>query len=314
MDTAGLFTRIESTNMNIPHRTLGQTELQVSVLGFGSMGLRGPRTWGVRVASEKLAEQVLNQALDLGVNLIDTAPDYGLAEERIGKYIAHRRDDFVLATKCCCTPVQHADHLEIQHTWNRETLRMNIDQSLQRMRCETIDILKLHGGDAATVQANDLIDEMQRLQSAGKVRFLGVSSSLPQIRQFAALKEFDVFQLPYSCLAPEHGSIMQNLENDGRGIIVRGGIARGGPEAEIQRPELNAVWEQAKLDELLPEGTTKAEFILRCTLAHPACHSTIVGTANLEHLQANARAASRGPLEADIVAEVHRRVAKASAS
>jgi aryl-alcohol dehydrogenase-like predicted oxidoreductase len=279
-------------DMSIPQRTLGRTNLQVSVLGFGSMGLRGPRTWGVRVASEELAEQVLNTALDLGINFIDTSPDYGLAEERIGKYLSHRRDEFILATKCGCTPIQHSNHLEVRHSWTRDTLRGNVDQSLTRLRCEAIDILQLHGGNPHTAQQAGLIDEMQSLQRAGKVRFLGVSSSLPEIIDFAQIAALDVFQLPYSCLIPEHETILRALAADGRGTIIRGGIARGGPEAEIQRPEVNEAWKRAQLDRLLPAGMSKAEFILRQTLSHPACHTTIVGTANLTHLRENAAAAS----------------------
>lgn len=295
--------------MSIPRRFLGRTQLNVSTLGFGSMGLRGPRTWGERVASEQQAEQVLNRVVDLGINLFDTAPDYGLAEERIGKYLAHRRDDWIVATKCGCTPIQHADHLEVRHTWTRPTLRDNVDGSLRRLRTEAIDILQLHGGTAATALAEGLVDEMQALKRAGKVRFLGVSSALPDIEGYAEIAELDVFQLPYSCLNPEHESIMQSLVAQERGVIIRGGIARGGPEAEIQRPEVNAVWERAQLDQLLPAGMSRAELILRYTLSQPACHTTIVGTANLEHLSANAESAARGPLPHDLVQQISQRVA-----
>jgi hypothetical protein len=112
------------------HNTLGRTGLDVTRLGYGSMGLRGPRTWGVRVVSDADADAFLNAVLDAGINFIDTAPDYGLAEERIGRAIGHRRDEFFLATKCGCAPVQHDDHLEIRHVWNRETIERNIADSL----------------------------------------------------------------------------------------------------------------------------------------------------------------------------------------
>ena len=66
-------------------KRLGRTNLEVTQLGYGSMGLRGPRTWGVRVVSEEDADRFLNAVLDAGVNFVDTAPDYGISEERIGR-------------------------------------------------------------------------------------------------------------------------------------------------------------------------------------------------------------------------------------
>ena len=77
-------------------KTLGRTGLEVTQLGYGSMGIRGPRTWGVRVVSEEAADEFLNAVLDSGINFIDTSPDYGISEERIGRYISSRRNEFHL--------------------------------------------------------------------------------------------------------------------------------------------------------------------------------------------------------------------------
>ncbi len=93
---------------------LGRTGLKVSQLGYGSMGLRGPRTWGVRVVGDEQADRFLNAVLDARINFIDTAPDYGVSEERIGRFIGHRRTEFFLATKCGCAYTQYKDHLEIR--------------------------------------------------------------------------------------------------------------------------------------------------------------------------------------------------------
>ena len=82
-------------NSTLPRKTLGRTGFKVTQLGYGSMGLRGPRTWGVRVVDDPTAEEFLNHVLDVGINFIDTSPDYGISEERIGRYIGHRRDEFV---------------------------------------------------------------------------------------------------------------------------------------------------------------------------------------------------------------------------
>ncbi len=287
----------------------GTTTVPVSRLGFGSMGLRGPRTWGIRSVDENQAERVLNAVLDAGINLLDTAPDYGLAEERIGRYLRHRRSQFLLATKCGCDPLQHADHLEVRHTWTADVLRRNLETSLRRLQTDCIDILQFHGGDARTLQQAGLIDLLQSFRQQGKIRWLGISSALPHLPDLLQLAVFDAVQVPWSCLAPQHSDCIIQAAAQGCGLIIRGGIAQGGPDAEIQRPQLNDIWQQAALDDLLPPATSRAQFILRCTLSNPLHHSVIVGTASLQHLAENVAAVAAGPLPAEILQQVTLRVA-----
>jgi len=288
--------------------TLGRTGLEVTRLGYGSMGLRGPRTWGVRVVSDDDADAFLNSVLDAGINFIDTSPDYGASEERIGRFISHRRDEFVLATKCGCVYQQCEDHLELDHVWEPDVIKRNIETSLQRLRTDHIDILQFHGGEAATLQRTGLIDLLVKYRDQGIVRFVGVSSSLPKLPAMIDLGVFDTFQIPYSCLAPQHHDLITRAAETGAGIIIRGGIAQGGPDAEIQRPTLNDVWSAAKLDEVLPAGMSRAELILRYTLGHPHCHTTIVGTCNAEHLHENLTSAENGALSEELYATVRQRI------
>ena len=290
-------------------KTLGATGLKVTQLGYGSMGLRGPRTWGVRVVSEEDSERFLNKVLDAGINFIDTSPDYGIAEESIGKYIGHRREEYILATKCGCCPVQHDDHLEVKHEWKSDVLKRNVEESLHRLQADRIDILQFHGGDAETLQREGLIDTLKEYQDLGVIRFIGMSNSLPNLPALIDLNVFDTFQIPYSCLTPEHHDLITHAAEQGAGIIIRGGIAKGGPDAEIQRDNINNVWEQAQLDELLEEGMTRAELILRYTLSHPHCHTTIVGTCNETHLEENVASAKKGELPEAMYEEIRARVA-----
>ncbi len=288
---------------------LGETGLKVTQLGYGTMGLRGARTWGVRVVEEEDADRFLNLVLDQGINFLDTAPDYGVAEERIGRAISSRRGEYYLASKCGCVPIQHADHLEIQHEWKLDVVRRNLETSLARMKTDYLDLLQFHGGDAETLQATGLIDELVKFRDEGSIRHLGVSSKLPDLPDLIALGVFETFQIPYSCLAPEHHDLITQAAESGAGIIIRGGIAHGGPDAEIQRPNLNDVWTRAQLDELLSDDMSRAELILRYTLSHPHCNTTIVGTCSEAHLRENIAAADQGPLPDDLYQEVRRRVA-----
>lgn len=290
-------------------KKLGRTGLEVTQLGYGSMGLRGPRTWGVRVVSEEDADRFLNLVLDAGINFIDTSPDYGISEERIGRYISSRRSEFFLATKCGCAHTQLEDRLEINHVWKKDVVQRNIETSLRRLKTDCVDILQFHGGDAETLQREGLIDLLMQFRDQGTVRFVGVSSSLPNLPALIELGVFDTFQIPYSCLAPEHHDWITSAAEGGAGIIIRGGIAHGGPDAEIQRPTLNDIWTRARLDEVLLDGMSRTELILRYTLSHPHCHTTIVGTSNPEHLAENLAAAQRGPLPPDLYQEIRSRVA-----
>src|SRR6476620_12611324 len=91
--------------MAVAKRELGRTGLQVTTLGYGAMELRGaPRA---RDISEAQAETILNKVVDAGINYIDTSIDYGLSEERIGRYISHRRAEYYLASKCGCLNDKH---------------------------------------------------------------------------------------------------------------------------------------------------------------------------------------------------------------
>jgi len=299
-DTKGLMLRT----------TLGRTGLDVTRLGYGSMGLRGPRTWGVRVVDDEEADKCLNAVLDAGINFIDTSPDYGISEERIGRLIGSRRSEYVLATKCGCAYTQHDDHLEIDHIWSCEVVERNIETSLRRLRTDTIDVLQFHGGDARTLEETGLIDLLVGFRDQGVVRHIGSSSKLPDLPGLIELGVFDTFQVPYSCLAPEHHDWITRAAEAGAGIIIRGGIAHGGPDAVIKRPPLNDAWEAARLDELLPEGMTRAELILRHTLSHPHADTIIVGTCDLDHLSQNIVAANRGPLPEELTAEISDRVSR----
>ncbi|MFN3190180.1 MAG: aldo/keto reductase [Aureliella sp.] len=283
--------------------------MKVTQLGYGSMGLRGPKTWGKRVVDDDAADAFLNLVLDSGINFIDTAPVYGVAEERIGRAISHRRSEFFLATKCGCDYLQHEEHIEIRFKWTPDVIKRDIETSLIRMKTDHVDLLQFHGGTLEELKAGGLIELLLDYKKQGIIRHLGVSSKLPHIGDLLTCEEFEVFQLPCSVLAPEHLESIRVASHQA-GVIVRGGIAHGGPDAEIERPVLNEVWEQADLDTMLPAGMSRAQFLLRLTLAIPGCDTTIVGTCNPDHLAENLEAAKAGPVDQDLLARVRHRIAR----
>ena len=106
---------------DLPRLTLGRTGLSVTTLGYGAMELRDAPN-GPAVSDEQ-SERVLNAVLDAGINFIDTSPDYGRSEERIGRFIAHRRSEYFLASKCGCIP---GAPMGTEHVHTAENIRAGV--------------------------------------------------------------------------------------------------------------------------------------------------------------------------------------------
>ena len=289
-------------------RTLGKTGLDVTVLGYGSMALRGPSAKDSAGATDDDADRVLNGVLDAGINFIDTAPDYGLAEERIGKFIAHRRGEYYLATKCGCNVPPTGGPDAPRHTWTRDRLLANIELSLRLMKTDYVDLWQLHNADAKSVQAAELIDVMEQVKRQGKVRHASISSSLPDISTYIQQGRFDTYQIPYSVLDRKHEEAIRAAAESGAGTIIRGGIAKGEPTDDLAGNTRWSHWVNANLDELLADGECRSSLVLRFTITSPHVHTTIVGTRNPQHLAENLKAVEVGPLSEDVFEQVKRRV------
>jgi aryl-alcohol dehydrogenase-like predicted oxidoreductase len=298
---------------NIPTRKLGKTGFDATILGFGAMELRGgPR--GPEV-SDADAEKVLNGVLDSGINFIDTSIDYGRSEELIGRFISGRRDEYFLASKCGCVPGgQQGEHV---HT--AENIRKGVENSLRLLQTDHLDLVQFHRSlTKDEFEKDGALQEVLRLKAEGKVRFVGVSGTLPNLVEQIEMGVFDAFQIPYSALQREHEDVIGKAAATGHGTIIRGGVARGAPtdwnrvNYMVPGETMKDRWEEAKLDELL-DGMSRMEFTLRFTLSHPGLSTTIVGTRNADHLRDNIAAAQKGPLPPDVMAEAKRRLEAAGA-
>jgi aryl-alcohol dehydrogenase-like predicted oxidoreductase len=306
--------------MTIPTRVLGRTGTEVSILGYGAMELRGQLS-GPAITDED-AGRLLNELLDAGVNLIDTSIDYGRSEELIGRHLSSRRSEFFLASKCGCSLSQPLEESMLRpHDYSAANIRAGLEQSLRRLQTDHLDLVQVHlSPPRSEMEASGTIEALESLRAEGKVRFTGMSGTLPNLPDHIGMGVFDVFQIPYSALQPGHGELITRAAHAGAGVLIRGGVARGTASADknwtvqplsSSGPPAQDRWEAAKLDELLDDGMNRHEFILRFTLSHPGASSAIVGTSKPEHLRSNVKAASRGPLPQDIYAEARRRLAAA---
>ena len=307
----------------LPTAILGRTGLEVTRLGYGALELKGPAVEG-RDLSDAEASGVLNAVLDGGVNLIDTADCYGIAEETVGKHLARRRSEYVLATKAGC----HRDNGPSggPKDLTREGLVHGVERSLRRLRTDCIDLLELHTPavkrgvhvELGPTQRDGALAALDDMRAQGKFRWLGVSTNLPHVAHFYNWDVFDAWMLPYSLFQREHEDWIAKLSGSNLGTIIRSGAARGEPDYEGSVAYLQGVllspetrwryFESLDLDSLRGSGESRVAFILRYCLAHPGIDTIVNGTVDLDELNENVRTAERGPLPRDVVEEVNRRM------
>jgi aryl-alcohol dehydrogenase-like predicted oxidoreductase len=284
------------------------------MLGYGAMELRGaPRG---RDVTDAQAETVLHAVLDAGINYVDTSIDYGVSEERIGRYIGDRRAEYYLASKCGCRvgapPAPRGQ--TSPHVFTRDNILAGVEQSLVRMQTDYLDVLQFHiSPSRRTLEEHGALETVLELKRAGTIRFIGMSGTLPNLADHVAMGVFDVFQIPYSAVEREHEAIITAAAKAGAGIVIRGGAAKGAPTEGKQDGVQWERWQQVHLADLL-EGMTPMEFILRFTFTHPDLHTNIVGTISPRHLQHNVNVLLQGPLPADVYAEARRRLQAAGSA
>ena len=263
---------------------------------------------------------LLNAVLDGGINLIDTSIDYGRSEELIGRYVGHRRDEYFLASKCGCLigdPPAGATP-PFPHDFRPENIRAGIEQSLRRLDTDRLDLLQVHISPSRDrLEADGTVETMLALRDEGKVRFVGMSGTLPHLPDHIAMGVFDVFQIPYSAVQREHESLITAAAQAGAGTLIRGGAARGAPAEDKQ-------WRQGPIGLSEGEGPTPLGGLgsrgparrhepswSSCSAspsAIPACPAPSSGLPASTTCASNLAIAEKGPLPADLYQEAKRRL------
>ncbi len=188
-------------------RRLGQSGLEISVIGLGTWAMGATvETWGHVDDRESIA--AIHQALDLGINFIDTAPIYGLghSETIVGKAITGRRDEVVLATKCGLLFPQRKDQLP-PRCLRQDSVIRECDQSLRRLQTDHIDLYQCHWPDPET-DIRETMEALIELQRLGKIRAIGVSNFSCQ--QMSMAREYG----PVHCLQPPFSMIHYRTAED----------------------------------------------------------------------------------------------------
>nr|WP_221381568.1 aldo/keto reductase [Actinoplanes polyasparticus] len=304
------------------YRSLGRTGVQVSTLALGAMNFGK-----IGNTTQDEATAIVEAALDAGVNLIDTADVYsgGQSEEMVGKAIAGRRDDIVLATKASLPMGEDRNRRGGSRRW----LFTALDDSLRRLGVDHVDLYQIHRWDPATSD-DETLSALTDLQRAGKIRYFG-SSTFPAYRvvqaQWAArergLGRYVTEQPSYSILQRGvEGHVLPVTEEYGMGVLVwsplasgwLSGAIRAGQEVATnrsgfmkQRFDTNIPANRAKLDavEQLAKvadqaGLTMIQLALGFVTAHPAVTTALIGPRTMDHLHSQLAAADT-VLPADVL-------------
>ncbi len=290
-------------------RQLGRTDMKVSVLGFGGAEI------GFEEATPQTVTQLLNGALDAGLNLIDTAECYMNSEEMIGQAVAGRRQDFYLFTKC-----GHPEGMGTED-WRPESLLRSIERSLKRLRTDRLDLVQLHSCSEAELRKGDAIAALEEARKRGWTRYVGYSGDGPAARYAVECGRFDTLQTSVSVADQEALELALPLARQRQmGVIAKRPIANA-VWRHAQAPENTYVlpyWERLKkLDYDFLRGDPKAAAgtALRFTLSVPGVHTAIVGTTKPGRWRENAELLAAGPLPAEAFERIRarwRQVADAS--
>ena len=256
----------------IERRALGRTGLAVSVLGFGGSEIGFER---VEVATVR---RLVADALDAGLNVVDTAECYGDSEALLGAAIAERRRDLHLFTKC--------GHYEGtgRDDWRPASLERSIVRSLKRLRTDHLDLLQLHTCSEDDLRRGEVIAVLERARQRGQARFLGYSGDGPAARYAVECGSFDVLQTSVNVADQEAIELTVPLARaHGLGVIAKRPIANAAWRSG-RRPDNayhHVYWERLqRLDYAFlrrPVGEAVG-VALRFTAAIPGVHTLIVGT------------------------------------
>lgn len=209
--------------MTLPSRTLGATGLTVSAQGLGCMSMTD---FAYGPADEDEALATLHRAIELGVTFLDTADIYGLTENErlVGRAIAGRRDEIVLATKFANRIGPNGAYVDGSPAWAREAC----DASLERLGVDHIDLYYLHRPDT-TVPIEESVGAMAEMVEAGKVRYLGLSeASVDTIRRAAATTTITALQSEWSLFTRGlEAEIVPTCRELGIGIVPFSPLGRG---------------------------------------------------------------------------------------
>jgi len=300
----------------MPTTTLGRTGLKVSRLAFGA----GPI--GYLGASPEQAARVLNLLLDRGVNVIETAAAYLGSEELIGQAVGHRRDAFILMSKCG-RKVEGA----AGEDWSARLITETVDRSLRRLGTDHLDVMLLHSCSLEVLRKGEALGALARAREAGKIRFAGCSADNEAATYAAGLADVDVLMCSVNlCDQVNLDGALAAAAAAGTAVVAKRTLANAAwkpleAQQGIYRDYVKPYAERLRAMALEPEDLgfpgpdPWPEIALRFALAEPRVHALSVGTTSPANAEANLALLEAGPLAPAAAAAIRQafRAAQAAA-
>jgi len=288
-------------------RSLGKTGFEVSALGFGG----GPV--GYLETDRGQVAEILNALLDRGVNLIDTAASYRGSEEAIGETIGHRRDDYVLVSKCG----QAFDDIE-GPAWSASAIEQTVDRALRRLKTNHLDVMLLHSCDLETLKKGEALGALVKARDAGKVRFVGYSGDNEAAAHAAGLDEVAVVETSINiCDQANIDNVLPEARRNNVGVLAKRSIANAAWRDASEQRGMYVDYAKTYTGRLAKMAITPAdlgfpgeigaawsEIALRFTLWQPGVTTAIVGTTKTSNVERNLEALSKGALPENVVTEL----------
>jgi aryl-alcohol dehydrogenase-like predicted oxidoreductase len=281
-------------------RPFGTTGLAVPPLGFGA----GPVGDGTLEETE--AARLLDGALDLGLTFLDTAPGYGLSEERIGRHLARRRSEFVLSTKLGYGVPGVPD-------WTGECISRGVDLALARLRTGSLDVAHLHSCPLETLRRGDVVEALLDAVTSGRVRVAAYSGENEALEWAVSSGVFGSVQASVNvCDQRSLGRGIALAASRGLGAVAKRPLANTPWNPRAAHPDDAAAaayrdrWRALHLEDL---GVDPPELAIRFSAFAPGVSTAIVGTRRLGHLAEMRALVAKGPLPAEILSEVTSRFA-----
>jgi aryl-alcohol dehydrogenase-like predicted oxidoreductase len=284
---------------------LGNTGLPVTRLGAGLAEIG-------TLSDAARASEILNTALDGGINFLDTAACYGRSEEWVGRSIAHRRREYLLATK-----VGHWAETPGESGWTAAAIEGSLVRSLRRMKTDYVDLLQLHSCDTELLERGEAIKALQAAKQQGKTRLIGYSGNLGTALWVVERRLVDTIQITFNLFDHEAlAEVMPRARALGVGILVKHAIGDAVWGAPIAR-DSNAARYQRIAQSIVGQGEiaglpeNRIAVALGFVLAHDGVDVALVGTSNLDHMHENLRVFRNGlPIATSVIREFHCRLAR----
>jgi pyridoxine 4-dehydrogenase len=259
--------------------TLG--DMEVRRMGFGAMRLTGPGIWGEPEDRDE-AKRVLRRAIELGVNLIDTADSYGpeVSERLIAETLHPYPDDLVIATK---GGLKRSGPGRWERDCRPERLKQCCEDSLRRLRLDRIDLYQLHAVDPKVPYA-DQIGALAELKAEGKIRHVGVSNvGTAELGEARAIVDVVSVQNRYSVVERDSQPVLEECERQGLGFLPWFPLGAGdlGEDAAATVDEIAAAHDASRF-----------QIALAWLLQSSPVHLPIPGTSRVAHLEENVAAAA----------------------